>query len=338
MEIAIVGSGSWGTALANLLGEKGFKVHLWARSYSIVEEILKYRENKKYLPGVSLSNNIYPNNNLKETVRGKPVVMLAVPSHATADISLQIASFLSPKVVVVNVAKGLDEKTQKPLSKVISSNCALEMEKIAVLSGPNHAEEVSRHKPSASVVASLSRKTAQFVQDLFVTPYFRVYTNPDLTGVELGGALKNVIAIGAGVCDGLQLGDNAKAALMTRGLVEITKLGVCMGAKARTFSGLAGLGDLFVTCTSQHSRNRFVGYMLGKGNSLQNILKDMKMVAEGIKTTKTAIKLAKSYNIEMPITEQVYRLLFKNADPLDALQSLMKRDKTIEIEELAFYQ
>lgn len=335
MKISIIGAGSWGTALGVLLGHKGFPVTLWVRRDKLRQNILQNRENKEYLPGVLLPENVNLTSNLEEAVRGMDLLILAVPSHAIEKICNLINPFANENVTIVNVAKGLEEKTLRRISQVIkdsmASNC-----KIAVLSGPNHAEEVGRFIPTASVVASLEEETAKKVQDVFMSPHFRVYTNPDITGVELGGALKNVIAIGAGLCEGLGYGDNTLAAIITRGLAEITRLGIAMGAKSRTFSGLTGVGDLFVTCTSPHSRNRYVGLMLGKGKSLKEITSSMKMVAEGIKSTCAAYKLSLQYGVNMPISTEVYNILFQETDPREATLSLMRRERTVEIEDIAF--
>ncbi len=335
MNISIIGAGSWGTALSLLLGQKGFPVTLWVRRNDLLQKILQKRENEDYLPGVFLPQNVSVTCNLADAAKRKDLLILAVPSHATEEICKNINPFINDNTILVNVAKGLEEKTLKRISQIIRDNISAGC-KIAVLSGPNHAEEVGRFIPTASVVASLEEDTAKKVQDTFMSPYFRVYTNPDIIGVELGGALKNVIAIGAGLCEGLGYGDNTKAALLTRGLAEITRLGIAMGARSRTFSGLTGVGDLFVTCTSSHSRNRFVGLMLGKGKNLEEILSSMKMVAEGIKSTRAAYQLSLEYGVNMPVSTEVYNILFRGVNPREATRNLMRREKTIEIEDIAF--
>jgi len=337
MNIGVIGAGSWGTALAKLLAEKGYNVTLWARREELREKMEQTHRNDDYLPGILLPPKIRYTNSLEYAVKKKDLIVLAVPSHFVEDIVIKIKNYLHYKTIIVNAAKGLLEGSLKRLSEVIKDNLGPDLPSpIAVLSGPNHAEEVSRQIPTASVTASWDLKTAEKVQDVFMTPYFRVYTNSDLIGVELGGALKNVIALGAGICEGLNYGDNTKAALLTRGLVEITRLGVVMGAKRSTFSGLTGLGDLFVTCNSSHSRNRYVGIMLGKGYPLEEITASMKMVAEGIKTTRAAYELSHKYGVNMPITDEVYNILFCKRSPQKAAENLMGREKRYEIEETVF--
>ncbi len=334
MDIGLIGAGSWGTALAILLGRKGLPITLWVRRASLLEEITRTRLNSIYLPDVYIPDNIVLTNDLEKTVRRKNFIIMSVPSHALAGLVHEIKDFLDERAIIVNTAKGLAEGPGMRLSQVIDK--LVPRNRVAVLSGPNHAEEVSRLLPTASVVASTEQAVAEKVQDIFMAPTFRVYTNPDIVGVELGGALKNIIAIGAGVCDGLDYGDNTKAALLTRGLVEITRLGLALGAQKGTFSGLTGMGDLFVTCTSRYSRNRYVGMMLGKNQSLKEISSTMKMVAEGIRTTRIAYELSQSYDIKMPITKEIYELLFLGKDSREAVKNLMQRQKTHEIEEIAF--
>jgi len=337
MDIGVIGAGGWGTSLAKLLADKSFNVSLWMRREELRQKILQTRENSDYLPGVFLPEAIELTCKLKDAVQGKDFIVLAVPSHVVGDMVAKIKPFLRREAVIVNAAKGLAEGSLKRLSQVITEKLEPDLTcKIAVLSGPNHAEEVSRLIPTATVVASSDAEVAEKVQDIFMTSYFRVYTNSDLIGVELGGALKNVIALGAGVCDGLNYGDNTKAALLTRGLVEISRLGLALGARRGTFSGLTGLGDLFVTCNSPHSRNRYVGMMLGKGYSLEEITSNMKMVAEGIKTTRAAYELSLKYGVKMPITKEVYGILFQNRTPREAVVNLMQRQKTYEMEDIAF--
>jgi glycerol-3-phosphate dehydrogenase (NAD(P)+) len=338
MTIGVIGAGSWGTALALLLGQKGFQVTLWLRSEELLKEIGQANENSTYLPGVSFPPTVKATNNLEEAVRGKNLIVLAVPSHAVRKTVSLIMKYFQEDTIIVNAAKGLEEGSLKRLSQVIIEELSptFPNAKVAVLSGPNHAEEVGRMIPTATVVAAGEETVAKKVQDIFMSPYFRVYTNSDITGVELGGALKNIIAIGAGVCEGLNYGDNTKAALVTRGLVEITRLGLALGARRGTFSGLTGVGDLFVTCTSSLSRNRYVGVMLGKNNALEDIISSMKMVAEGVKTTNAAHELSQQCGVEMPITREVYRILFEGMKPKVAVADLMRRDKRHEIEEIAF--
>ena len=335
MNIAVIGAGSWGTALSVLLAQKGLPVTLWVRREEQRLDMAEKGENSAYLPGVPLASDIYLTGCLEEAVRGKDALVLAVPSHALKELCNRVNPFLQENTILVNVAKGLDETTLKRLSEIIRDNVRPDS-KIAVLSGPNHAEEVGRFIPTATVVASEEEETAQKVQDIFMTPNLRVYTNTDIIGVELGGALKNVIAIAAGICESMGFGDNTMAAILTRGLAEITRLGAAMGARTKTFSGLTGFGDLFVTCTSSHSRNRYVGLMLGEKKTLEEITSSMNMVAEGIKSTGAVYRLAQKYNVSMPISTEVYNILFRNYAPADAVKNLMGREKTNEIEEIAF--
>lgn len=337
MNIGVIGAGSWGTSLAKLLGDKGYNVTLWVRREELRQKMEQTYENNDYLPGILLPKTIQFTNILEHAVQGKDLVVLAVPSHFVEGMAEKIKTFLHRDTIIVNAAKGLAEDSLKRLSEVIMDKLWPDIPcKIAVLSGPNHAEEVSRLIPTATVVASNDATVAEKVQDIFMTPFFRVYTNSDIIGVELGGALKNVIALGVGICEGLNYGDNTKAALLTRGLVEITRLGLVLGARRGTFSGLTGLGDLFVTCSSSHSRNRYVGIMLGKGYSLEEITASMKMVAEGIKTTHAAYALSLKYGVNMPITNEVYHILFGKRTPQEAAKNLMTREKTYEIEDIAF--
>jgi len=338
MEISVIGAGSWGTALAILLAKKGFTVTLWIRRKALLHEMLHAGENIVYLPGVKLPPSVQLTDDLQHAVKGKSILIMSVPSHAVGEISSAVDAFITGMPIIVNTAKGLVEGSLHRLSQVIYANLQRHHSccPIAVLSGPNHAEEVSCLIPTASVVASEDREVAEKIQDLFMTPYFRVYTNPDVTGVEMGGALKNIIAIAYGACEGLGYGDNTKAALITRGLIEITRLGRALGAKTATFSGLTGVGDLFVTCASVHSRNRHVGLMLGQGKKLEEITSSMQMVAEGIKTTKAAYMLAHRHKVKMPITAEVYAILFEGRRPEEAVQNLMRRDKALEMEDMAF--
>lgn len=338
MKIGVIGAGSWGTALAIQMTKKGLPVTLWVRREDLLKNMLEKKENTDYLPGVHLPEEIKLTTSLEAAVRNKNLLILAVPSHALARLSLSIDPFLENNPIIVNTAKGLIEEHPHRLSQVIYQNLPFSQSRcpIAVLSGPNHAEEVCRLVPTATVVAAAKKEVAEQVQDILMTPYFRVYTNPDITGVELGGALKNIIAIGAGACEGMGYGDNTRAALLTRGLVEITRLGEAMGARSSTFSGLTGIGDLFVTCTSTHSRNRYVGLMLGQGKNLEEITASMQMVAEGIKTAKAAYTLAGQYGVKMPITAEVYAILFEGRKLGEAVQNLMQRAKTNEIEDVAF--
>lgn len=330
--IAVIGAGSWGTALSTVLAENCPRVFLWSRSTEICESIRETRENPVYLPGVPVPDHVELTSDLEAAVSKKDVLVLVVPSHTIRPIARRIAPYVKKDAIVVSCAKGVEEDTLRRMSEVLREElpqCAA-----AVLSGPNHAEEVGRRIPSATVVSAEKRLVAEAVQDVFMTRYFRVYTNPDLTGVELGGALKNVIALGAGISDGLGFGDNTKAALMTRGLTEIARLGMKMGAEALTFAGLAGIGDLMVTCTSKHSRNRSFGEELGRGRKLEEILSGMRMVAEGVRTTRAAQQLSEHYGVEMPITQEAYNVLFAQKDARRAVGDLMQRGRTHEMEEI----
>lgn len=331
--LAILGAGSWGTALAVHLARKGYNISLWSRSPLIAEQLMTARENLKYLPGIMLAHNIQPTSDLEQALKGTLAVVLAVPSHAVRLMARELSALLDREHLIINTAKGLEEDTLMRLSEVIMDETK-GRQKVAILSGPSHAEEVSRFLPTAIVAAATERRTAEIVQDIFMAPNLRVYTNPDLTGVEIGGALKNIIALATGIADGLGFGDNTRAALMTRGLTEIARVGVSLKAEPLTFSGLAGIGDLIVTCSSMHSRNRKAGIQIGKGVPLEKVLSEMGMVVEGVKTTKAAVKLALHLDVEMPITAEVYNVLFKHKEPLQSVNDLMARQKTHEVEEV----
>ncbi|MFR9068895.1 MAG: NAD(P)H-dependent glycerol-3-phosphate dehydrogenase [Paraclostridium sp.] len=331
-KICVLGAGSWGTALALVVAKKGYNVSMWTLSEDQCQKVNSTRENVDYLPGVNIPKNIHITTDLKEAINNSSVIVLAVPSQAIRSVCKQIKPFVNKNQILVDVAKGLEKGTGLRLSQV----CEKELPecKYVVLSGPSHAEEVSRDIPTTVVVASKDLTTAEKIQDIFMSPKFRVYTNPDVVGVELGGALKNIIAFGAGICDGLGYGDNAKAALMTRGIREISRLGVAMGAETSTFSGLSGIGDLIVTCTSMHSRNRRAGILIGQGKSLEETLKEVKMVVEGITATEVAYEVAKKLNIEMPITNAIYSVLHDGANPDEVVDELMMRNRTHEVEEV----
>lgn len=331
-QVAVIGAGSWGTALSLALAQNCTGVTLWARRQELCAAINQARENSDYLPGVILPDNVSVTADLEEAVRNKKALVLVVPSHTVRQIARQIAPYAGNCPIVVNCAKGVEEETFCRISQVLEQE--LPQCPVAVLSGPNHAEEVGRRIPSATVISARERRVAEAAQDLFMTRFLRVYTNPDLVGVELGGALKNVIALGSGISDGLGFGDNTKAALMTRGLTEIARLGMKMGAEPLTFAGLSGIGDLVVTCTSRHSRNRNLGVELGQGRKLDDILGGMRMVAEGVRTTKAAWQLSQHHLVELPIINQVYQVLFENKDARAAVEDLMKRGKTHEMEEV----
>lgn len=331
-KICVLGAGSWGTALALVVAKKGYNVSMWTLSEDQCQKVNSTRENVDYLPGVNIPKNIHITTDLKEAINDSSVIVVAVPSQAIRSVCKQIKPFVNKNQILVDVAKGLEKGTGLRLSQV----CEKELPecKYVVLSGPSHAEEVSRDIPTTVVVASEDLTTAEKIQDIFMSPKFRVYTNPDVVGVELGGALKNIIAFGAGICDGLGYGDNAKAALMTRGIREISRLGVAMGAETSTFSGLSGIGDLIVTCTSMHSRNRRAGILIGQGKSLEETLKEVKMVVEGITATEVAYEVAKKLNIEMPITNAIYSVLHDGANPDEVVDELMMRNRTHEVEEV----
>ncbi|SPF45104.1 glycerol-3-phosphate dehydrogenase (NAD(P)+) [Candidatus Desulfosporosinus infrequens] len=327
-KVAVYGAGSWGSALAVLLANAGHQVALIGRHPDEMELMTKQRENARYLPGVVLPQGLLPTTDL--ALLNVDLVVLSVPSHNVREAARVVKPFLRPGCIVVNTAKGMEEGTHLRLSEVLTEE--LPQNPIAVLSGPSHAEEVGRDMPTTVVVAS-DVGTAEAVQDLMMTPKFRVYTNPDVIGVELGGALKNVIALCTGIAEGFGFGDNTKAALMTRGLAEIARLGVALGGHPLTFAGLSGVGDLIVTCTSPHSRNRRAGVALGQGIPLETVLRDIGMVVEGVKAARIAYELSVEKHISMPITEQAYKVLFEGADPKVAVAELMLRGKRHELEE-----
>ena len=331
-KISVMGAGSWGTALAILLNNNGHQVILWSALGDEVALLCEKRENPAKLPGVKIPEGILITKDEKLAMDQPDVVILAVPSPFTRSTSKRLAPYVRQGQIIVNVAKGVEEKTLMTLSEIIEQEipCA----NVCVLSGPSHAEEVSRGLPTTCVVSSHKRATAEYLQEIFMSPVFRVYTTPDILGVELGGALKNVIALAAGTADGLGYGDNTKAALITRGIAEIGRLGVKMGAKAETFAGLSGIGDLIVTCASVHSRNRKAGYLMGKGYTMKQAMDEVKMVVEGVYSAKAAKELAEKYEVEMPIVDEVNKILFENKPAADAVIDLMLRDKKVEISSL----
>jgi glycerol-3-phosphate dehydrogenase (NAD(P)+) len=316
VKIGVVGAGSWGTSLAELLASKGTRIDLWAYEPEVVDQIASCRENGIFLPGFKLSENIYPTNDLETAVCDKDLVAIVVPSHFVRDIAQRIGPLLSDRTVIVSASKGIENETHLTMSKVILQSLpVLESRSVAVLSGPSFAREVAAKSPTVVTVASENSETARFVQRVFATPYFRVYTSNDMIGVELGGSVKNVIAIAAGIIDGLGLGLNTRAALITRGLTEIRRLGSKLGADSRTFTGLAGIGDLLLTCTGDLSRNHTVGKKIGKGMALKDILSHMRMIAEGVKTAKSVYNLSKKLHVEMPISHATYNVLYENLSP-----------------------
>ena len=335
-KISVMGAGSWGTALAILLNNNGHQVILWSALGDEVALLCEKRENPAKLPGVKIPEGILITKDEKLAMDQPDVVILAVPSPFTRSTSKRLAPYVRQGQIIVNVAKGVEEKTLMTLSEIIEQEipCA----NVCVLSGPSHAEEVSRGLPTTCVVSSHKRATAEYLQEIFMSPVFRVYTTPDILGVELGGALKNVIALAAGTADGLGYGDNTKAALITRGIAEIGRLGVKMGAKAETFAGLSGIGDLIVTCASVHSRNRKAGYLMGKGYTMKQAMDEVKMVVEGVYSAKAAKELAEKYEVEMPIVDEVNKILFEDKPAVDAVIDLMLRDKKVEISSLPWVE
>ena len=327
--VAVYGAGSWGSALAVILANAGHQVALIGRQADEMGLMSNHRENARYLPGVILPSGVLPTTDL--ALLNADLVVFSVPSHSVRQAARLVRPYLKLGCIVVSTAKGMEEGSHLRLSEVLTME--LPQHPIAVLSGPSHAEEVGRNMPTTVVVAS-DVETAKAVQDLMMTPEFRVYTNPDVIGVELGGALKNVIAVCTGIAEGLGFGDNTKAALMTRGLAEIARLGVSLGGHPLTFAGLSGVGDLIVTCTSPHSRNRRAGIALGQGKPLEAVLKDVGMVVEGVRAARIAYQLSIEKHISMPITEQAYKVLFEGADPKVAVSDLMMRSKRHELEEV----
>ncbi len=331
--IVVVGAGSFGTALASLLADNHQSVTLVARNQEVVDEINFSHQNTRYLPGAKLNSSLQAFHDFG-VVKGAKLVLFAVPSHAMRAATKEVSPHIRPDTKVVHVTKGLEVASLKRMSEVILDELPqLSEDRLAVLSGPSHAEELSIGLPTTMVAASQSQSMAELVQDLFMGRNLRVYTNPDVIGVELGGSLKNIIALGCGISDGLRFGDNAKAALLTRGLVEITRLGLSMGASFSTFSGLAGIGDLIVTGTSKHSRNWQAGNLLGQGKSLEEALAKVGMVVEGVKTTQAAVRLADEYQVHMPIAEAIHQVLFEGKSPRLAVEELMGRTKRHEVEE-----
>lgn len=334
-KVSVIGAGSWGTAIAFVLADNGHDCLLWTRREEQADEINDEHTNRDYLAAISLPPNLTASSSLEQAVSHGDIIIIAVPTVAMREISSAINQLVTQKKLFVHVSKGIEPDSLKRISEMIEEEINPVMrESVVVLSGPSHAEEVVLRHPTTVTVASTDIAAAERVQDLFMNKYFRVYSNEDILGVEIGAALKNVIALGAGISDGLGYGDNAKAALITRGLAEISRLGVKMGANPLTFSGLAGLGDLIVTCTSVHSRNWKAGNMLGKGATLEDVISGMGMVIEGVRTTKAAHQLAEKYKVTMPITEALFTVLFEQKDPKTAVDQLMGRMKKQEVEDL----
>lgn len=330
--VGILGAGSWGTALALMLYKNGHEVTVWSIDKREVEMLQNEREHKSKLPGVKLPEDMVFTNNLEEGMKEKDFLVLAVPSIFTRSTARSMKPYIKQGQIVVNVAKGIEEDTLMTLSEQIEEE--LPEADVAVLSGPSHAEEVGRGLPTTCVVGAKTKETAEFLQDAFMNDFFRVYISPDILGIEIGGALKNVIALAAGIADGLGYGDNTKAALITRGIAEITRLGVKMGGKAESFSGLTGIGDLIVTCASMHSRNRRAGILIGQGKTMQEAMDEVQMIVEGVYSAKAGLALAKKYNESMPIIEQINQVLFEDKSPADAVYELMHRGGRRENSEL----
>lgn len=334
-KVSVIGAGSWGTAIAFVLAENGHDCLLWARRDDLSSEILNEHTNNSYLPGIHLPKNLAATSELDVAVKHGEILVIAVPTKAIRGVCAEINTMIVAPKLIVHVSKGIEPDSLKRISEMITEELtASNLKAVVALSGPSHAEEVVLRHPTTVTAASDDMQAAEEVQDLFMNHYFRVYTNNDLIGVEIGAALKNVIALAAGITDGLGYGDNAKAALITRGLAEITRLGVKMGAHPLTFSGLTGLGDLIVTCTSVHSRNWKAGNMLGKGNSLEDVVSGMGMVIEGVRTAKAAHQLAIKYDVTMPLTEALYTVLFEDVPPKVMVDQLMNRVKKQEVDDL----
>lgn len=326
-KIAFVGGGSFGTSLGILLANKGNKVTIYDLKEDVVTDININRKNDKYIKDLNIPENVYATLNMEEALKDSDYVVLSVPSHVIRSVSRDISKYIGKDVPVICIAKGIEDGSYKRLSEVIEEEIK---NPVVILSGPSHAEEVAFSIPTSVVTTSKEMKYAEEVQDLFMTSVFRVYTNEDIIGVEIGGAVKNIIALAAGVCDGIGFGDNTKAALMTRGMVEIARMGIALGGNAETFYGLTGMGDLIVTCTSMHSRNRRAGILIGKGKSLDETLEEVGMVVEGVKACKAFYHLKEKVGVEMPITDALYNVLFGDLNALEAVNLLMERDKKTE--------
>ncbi|XEC92763.1 NAD(P)H-dependent glycerol-3-phosphate dehydrogenase [Paenibacillus tarimensis] len=335
LNVAVLVAGSWGTALAAVLADNGHRVNLWTHNPAQADELNRDRKNSRYLDDAVLPEGIEATTDMEKAVRGAKAVVFVAPSYAMRDVATKASPYIDEHALVIHATKGFEADSLKRMTTVLCEELDCTEERLVVLSGPSHAEEVVRRLPTTVVVASADQSCAEQAQDLFINSYFRVYTNPDVIGVEIAGALKNIIALGAGLSDGLGFGDNAKAALLTRGLTEIGRLGEAMGANMLTFAGLAGVGDLVVTCTSRHSRNWRAGSLLSKGLSVDEVLVQMGMVVEGIKTTRAANELSKRYDVPMPITDNLHQVLFAGKSPGAAVEELMGRGRTHEIEEVA---
>ena len=334
-KIAVIGAGSWGTALAVLLAGKNYAVELWGHSADHVDRLIRDRENRKYLPGILFPSMLLPVHQLKKAVEGTPIIVMAVPSHAYRKVFVEIVPFLCENCRIISAVKGIENKTLQTMTQVMAEviaekHLSAKNIELGVISGPSFAKEVAKEVPTAVTIGFNNLQTAKDIQKIFGTDFFRVYASQDIIGLEISAALKNIIAIAAGVCDGLGYGLNTRAALITRGLAEIQRLGIALNADPLTFSGLSGLGDLLLTCTGDLSRNRTVGLKLGEGKTLDQIKSEMSMVAEGIKTTQSVYDLAQKLNIEMPILEQVYNIIYKNKNCSEAVKDLLNRELKVE--------
>lgn len=327
-KVSFLGAGSWGTALAIMLAKHGHEVTLWSAVKSEVDMLTTYREHKDRLPGIKLPDSIVITSNLEEACKGYDLIVFSVASPYVRATAHDAAQYIPKGQKIVNVGKGIEDDSLKTLRTIICEE--LPDRDVCVLSGPSHAEEVSAGVPTTVVVGATSKETAVYIQEIFMNERFRVYTSSDIIGIELGGAIKNVIALAAGVCDGLGLGDNTKAALITRGITEISRLGIAMGGRAETFCGLSGIGDLIVTCTSNHSRNHNAGVLIGQGKTMDEAMKEVNQVVEGVFSAKAAYGLAKKYNVSMPIVEQINEVLFDNVPATDAITALFSREKCHE--------
>lgn len=327
-KVGVLGAGSWGTALSILLHDNGHQVTIWSIDEKEVAMLNEKKEHATKLPGVKIPEDIVITNEMEKAITGKDFMVLAVPSIFTRGTAAKMKPYVAENQIIVDVAKGIEESTLMTLSQQIEQE--IPQADVAVLSGPSHAEEVGRKLPTTCVIGAKSKETAEYLQSMFISKVFRVYTSPDILGIELGGSLKNVIALAAGIADGLGYGDNTKAALITRGIAEIARLGVKMGGKIESFVGLTGIGDLIVTCASVHSRNRKAGYLMGQGKSMQEAMDEVQMVVEGVYSAKAAAKLAKKYEVPMPIVDEINKILFEGKDPKQAVDDLMLRESKSE--------
>lgn len=331
--VSILGGGSWGIALAVLLHKNGHEITVWSALETEIE-MLKEKHEHKMLPGVRLSENTVFTTDDREAVEGQDLLVMAVASSFTRRTAHRLSALVAPGQKILNVAKGIEEHTLMTLSEIIEQE--IPQADVAVMSGPSHAEEVGRGIPTTIVVGAKSKETAEYIQNLFMNEAFRVYISPDILGMELGGALKNVVALAAGIADGLGYGDNTKAALITRGLAEIARLGMAMGGKFETFCGLTGIGDLIVTCASMHSRNRRAGILIGQGKTCDEAMAEVQMVVEGVYSAKAAMELAEKYQVQLPIIEQVNKVLFENKSAAQAMKELMLRDRKLEVPDFSW--